>query len=272
MSVGRYEGQTGRENATKSHPCRSGLTTGSGYPALPSFGMCPAGTDDGEALTRETWPAHPPAGRRGELVEDIGSDIGQLLTPFGGALGKRVIRAVFAEWQSNRSTALRAAEVASGMSREQFAEWAEADARAVPLYLKVLWAAGMNGHDQTLRALGAVLGRAARASAAGDDHQFDQAELALRAMADLTPRHFLVLGLAAQGRVAISEDGSENYRELTPKYLAPLAGIPDEVVHQCLLNLAGAGLTVAVVVLEATAYPVTELGRAVAAAAQLREG
>lgn len=233
-------------------------------------------TDEGEGTDSWTPRSLETSGRHGErdrvLAEDVAADLGQLLMPFGGSLGKRVLAAVFSEWQRNRSTALQAAESASGLTREQFAAWAESDPRAVPLYLKVLWAAGMNGHDETLGALGAVLGRAARASATGQDDEFDQAELALRAMSDLTPRHFRVLGLLDQGQFVIDERGNKNYREYTPKYLAPLADLPEEVLQQCLLNLAGAGLAVSVVVLEATAYPITALGRAVVAAAAVSRG
>lgn len=88
-------------------------------------------------------------------------------------MGKRLARSVTAEWRRNTSNALRAAEAASGRSREDFAEWIKEDVRAIPLYLKVLWAAGMNGHDQTLRAMGAVLGSVAQATARGNNEAFE---------------------------------------------------------------------------------------------------
>ncbi len=94
---------------------------------------------------------------------DVAQDVTGLPGPVGSSVGKRMYRAVAAEWQRNRSTALRAAEAATGLTREQIEEWAEAEPRAIPLYLKVLWAAGMNGHDDTLRAMGTVLGASARA-------------------------------------------------------------------------------------------------------------
>lgn len=127
---------------------------------------------------------------RDELVEDLAGDAVAALIPMGNILGKPLARSVTAEWRRNTSRALRVAEASSGLSREDFAEWIKADVRGIPLYLKVLWAAGMNGHDQTLRAMGAVFGSAAKATARGDDEAFEEAELALRAMSDLTPRHF----------------------------------------------------------------------------------
>jgi hypothetical protein len=77
--------------------------------------------------------------------------------------------------------------LASRLSRENFAKWIDRDPRAVPLYLTVLWAAGMNGHVETFRAMGAVLGQAAEASARQHDDTTGRAEMALRAMSDLTP-------------------------------------------------------------------------------------
>ena len=32
------------------------------------------------------------------------------------------------------------------------AEWVKDEQRAIPLYSKILWAAGMNGHDEALKA------------------------------------------------------------------------------------------------------------------------
>lgn len=187
--------------------------------------------------------------------------------PFGQTIGKGMSRAIVKEWRRNSSMALGVAEHASGLSREQFAEWASTDARAVPLYLKVLWAAGMNGHDKTLRAMGTVLGNAARATAENDEVGFEDCELALRAMAEMTPRHFAVLARIAQGHLHHSEDGTPNYRELIPAHVAAHEGISESAAHQCLLNLAGAGLVVSKPVLEATAYPITTLGMAVVSAA-----
>jgi hypothetical protein len=71
-----------------------------------------------------------------ELAADLAGDAASLVMPFGGTVGKRLARLVMAEWRRNHSTALRAAEEASGMSREDFVEWAAREPRAIPLYLK----------------------------------------------------------------------------------------------------------------------------------------
>ncbi len=207
------------------------------------------------------------ADHRDELVEDLSADAMAALIPMGNTLGKRLARSLTAEWRRNTSKALRAAEAASGLSRE-FAEWIKEDARGIPLYLKVLWAAGMNGHGQTLAAMGAVLGKAAQATARGDEEGFEEAELALRAMSELTPRHFRVLRVVSEGEVFTGENGGENLGQFTPDHVARETAMREEVAHQCLINLAGAGLATTRPVWDGTAYPITDLGRAVISAAR----
>jgi hypothetical protein len=176
---------------------------------------------------------------------------------------------VRAEWARNRSMALRAALNDTGLTREVMDDWMQRDPRAFPFYLQVLWCAAMNGHDKTLRAMAAVLGVAAHASATEEVDAFDDAELALRAMADLTPRHFRVLAALVQGEVAVSPDGGhENYGQFSPRTIAERAGLDEPVTVQCLVNLTGAGLATQASAYGGMVYPVTELGRAVARAAE----
>lgn len=203
-----------------------------------------------------------------ELPEDLASDLIGDLIPFGQTIGKRLVRPVVAEWKRNRSVALRAAETASQMTREQLADWVANDPAAIPLYMKVLWAAGMNGHDPTLRAMGTVLGHAAKASEAGRDEEMDDAELALRAMSDLVPKHFKILGVLSEGQAAKAEDDTANLGNFMPEHVAEVAGMRLETVNQCLLNLAAAGLATTSSVYGGIAYPITSLGRAVIAAAR----
>lgn len=198
------------------------------------------------------------------LSDELAGDAGNFLLPVGGgALSKWLWRPVREEWERNASKALRAAENASGMTREDLAELVENDPRAMPLYLQILWAAGMNGHDKTLRAMGAVFGHAADASARNDDEGFEDAELALRAMAGLGRRHFRVLSVLGESSVHSTEAGSAVYNEFMPEYVSARSRLREEIAHQCLLNLAAAGLTTSVSVFDGTAYPITELGRAV---------
>jgi hypothetical protein len=203
------------------------------------------------------------------LLPEVSGDILSSLLPGLGPVAGRLGALVRAEWLRNCSKALRAAEIGSGLTREDFAEWVEQEPRAIPLYLKVLWAAGLNGHDKTLKAMGVVLGQAAKATARDDEDRFEDAELALRAMADLTPRHFLVLAELAKSETVVDDNGGEYFGQFAPEYIVEHSGQRTEVVEQCLLNLAAAGLSTSRSVYGGVAYPITDLGRAVVKAVQV---
>lgn len=198
-------------------------------------------------------------------IDDAAGDALAAVMPFGNIVGKFLSRHLRAEWNRNTSVAVHAAERASGLSREDFAEWINKDSKAAPLFMKVLWVAGMNGHDETLKAIGAVLGRAAKTD---NKDEFADAELALHAMSDLGPRHFTVLAALAGGVVVYDENGGENVNQFTPSHIAAVTGLRVSVVHQCLVNLSGAGLVEPVAALGGMAYPVTPLGKAVLHASQ----
>lgn len=203
------------------------------------------------------------------LVDELAGDALGTLVPFAGAVGERAAGLIRKEWSRLTSKALKAAEDSSGLAREDLYYWIERDPRAIPLYLKVLWAAGMNGHDATLRAMGAVLGEAARATADGEDEAIVRAELALTAMSDLGPLHFKILAVLNESVVIPGGGGGgDNYSEFTPAFAATRAGLSEPLAAQCMLNLANAGLTELTSVLGANAFPLTELGRAVLRAAE----
>lgn len=209
------------------------------------------------------------SGRDDSLADDLAGDLAGFVLPVGGSgLGQRLSKAIRREWARNTSAALAAAEASSGLSREDLAEWIEREPRAVPLYLKVLWAAGMNGHDSTLRAMGAVLGHAAKATARGDDDALARAELSLQAMGDLNSLHFRILAVLAESAVVVTDAGGDNLIQFTTRYVSDKAGVPEPLAAQCLLNLASCGLTSLAPVLGDNAFPLTDLGRAVLRAAQ----
>ncbi|WP_139175426.1 hypothetical protein [Nocardioides lianchengensis] len=190
------------------------------------------------------------------------------LVPGTSTIGEKAAGLVRQEWARLTSRALKVAEEHSGLTREEFTDWVEAEPRAVPLYMKVLWAAGMNGHDATLRAMGAVLGEAANATARKDEEGFTRAELALQAMTDLGPLHFRVLAVLADSVVVTEQDGGDNLGQFVAEYVATKAAMSEVVVEHCLLNLANSGLTKLTSVLGGNAYPLTDLGRAVLRAAE----
>lgn len=193
-------------------------------------------------------------------IDDAAGDALAAVMPFGNILGQSLSRHLRAEWNRNTSVAIRAAERTSGLSREDLAEWINSDPQATPLFMKVLWVAGMNGHDGTLKAIGTVLGQAAKAD---NEDAFADAEIVLHAMTDLGPRHFTVIAALAESEVVHNENGNENVAQFTPSYISNVTGIRESVTHQCLVNLAGAGLVEPVAALGEMAYPVTPLGIAV---------
>lgn len=111
-----------------------------------------------------------------------------LLGPLLEPLGRRLTTAIREEWQRASSKALKAAERVSQMSREDLAEAIAADPRLVPLATRVLFQAGMTGQDETLAALGAVLGNAVR-----HRDQIDEVEILLGAVAEIRRPHVVVL-------------------------------------------------------------------------------
>lgn len=202
--------------------------------------------------------------------ELIAEAMGQLIPVVGGPLGRRLMRPIRQEWKRNTSTALGAAEAASGLSREDLLEFMEKDSRAVPLYLHVLWAAGMNGHDATLRAMGAVFGDAAHAARSGDDARLEDLETSLRAMSNLGPRHFRSLKHLIANPPSDSGSGGKSYANCTPNAVAQALGLSEDSTHQCLFNMIGAGLVTQATGLlgGGTGYEATALGEAVERAVQ----
>jgi hypothetical protein len=197
------------------------------------------------------------------VADRLAGDVLGTLVPGVSTIGEKAAGLVRREWARLTSRALKVAEERSGLTREEFADWVEAEPRSIPLYMKVLWAAGMNGHDATLRAMGAVLGEAANATAREDEEGFTRAELALQAMTDLGPLHFRVLAVLADSVVVTQQDGGDNLGQFVGTYVATKAAISEVVVEHCLLNLANSGLTTLTSVFGANAYPLTDLGRAV---------
>ncbi len=129
----------------------------------------------------------------------------------------------------------------SGLSRNDLEELLEEDPALTPLYLRVLWAAGMNGHDETLRAMGATLGEAVRSRDCDDAESIADADQALLGMSRLTPRHFRVLRfLCSKPRPIAGADPSV----WSTAYLAEELEMTEERMSWCLTDLGTTGLTI----------------------------
>jgi hypothetical protein len=139
--------------------------------------------------------------------------------------------------------ALRAAEIVSGLSREDLQDVLETNPGLTPLYLRVLWVSGMNGHPAPLPATGATLGSAARSIVNNEDDRvsIDDADQALMAMSNLTPRHFVVLRFIVS-RERPSSGG--NPSGWSPVRIANEIDIDSDRAAWCLDGLVSAGLTV----------------------------
>ncbi|GAA4727492.1 hypothetical protein GCM10023328_02150 [Modestobacter marinus] len=149
---------------------------------------------------------------------------------------KRLFRQVFAEWGRNGSVALSAAEAASGLTREELAESLRERPRLHPLLTRLLFAAGMNGHDAVLRAMGTAVG-----NAVVDPLRVDECELILAALADLNAAHTQLLHLMTT-QATVSPEGSEGGLFWTTETLVTEADFPDQVGSLVLAALISRGL------------------------------
>ncbi len=192
----------------------------------------------------------------------------------GGALAKpllgRLVDAIVQEHERNCSLAWDAATAESGLTREELTEFVEENPRGVPMYLSILHAAGTNGYEETLRAMGTAFGAAASSAKAGEMSEVEKADVALRAMSSLTPSHFRVLKYVLEHPPEVGPDGSKNFVVATSEAdsAAATLRLSSDDVAQYLLNLAAAGLVRMVDVFGGTGYEATALGVAVSIAAR----
>jgi hypothetical protein len=177
---------------------------------------------------------------------------GPLLAP----AARRASLAVRKEYRRNVSTALKAAEHISGMTREELADVIAQDPELVPLLTRLLYVAGMSGSDQVLSLLGAALGDAAL-----HRDRIDEAELILATVADLSVHHLSLL----RTMVTSTPDSPES--DPPPRFwlatISRQSGLSQELTGLCLARLVGSGLVNSVSVWNGVMYAVTELGRTV---------
>lgn len=178
---------------------------------------------------------------------------GSLLSPLAARLSRNVREAR----ERNASTALAAAERVSGLTREELAAAIADDPRLVPLLTRLLYAAGMTGQDEMLKAMGAALGDAVR-----DRQRINEAELLLMALAELRTHHIDVL------RVLLTEppppaDNPSGKGAWVMNVIAEQAGLREDFTSLCLMGLVNGGLAVPQTLWGATGYAPTDIGRTV---------
>ncbi len=173
--------------------------------------------------------------RRDQIPDDVVASVSDSLLPGIGPLVRHLLRGVRAEWERIGSVALFAAEAVSGLSREELAEALRSDPRLHPLLTRLLFAAGTNGHDAVLGAMGTALGHAVAEPA-----RLDECDLILTALADLNAAHVTLLRLLTTQPDRAPEGGDKWF--WTPKKLLETAAFPAQVGPLVLAALISRGL------------------------------
>jgi hypothetical protein len=166
---------------------------------------------------------------------------------------------VVAEQRRNRSRALRAAELMSGLSREDLAERIADNPRLVPLLTRVLYVSAMTGQDEVLAGLGAALG-----AAASDEDKIDEAEFMLARIEELRRHHFLILDVfdsrSPYDTHRIDERGVRIDYWRQDEILTKVSMRPD-LVEMALAGLHSSGLLQLERMAEANIWTVSPFGR-----------
>jgi hypothetical protein len=173
------------------------------------------------------------ADRVGGAVVEWGAALAGFPIPGLGILGERFTSHLREEWTRKSSIALEAAERAAELTREELGEVIANHPRLVPLATRLLYAAAMNGHEDTLRAMGSAFGDAVR-----DPDGIDESELILTALADLTEDHARTLLLLS----AEPPEREDSARVWTAATLAEESKIPPRSAILCLGALLARGL------------------------------
>lgn len=196
--------------------------------------------------------------RRGKgLPAEVGASLSDSLIPGVGPIIKGLLSGVQTEWERNGSVALRAAEAASGLRREELAEALREEPRLHPLITRLLFAAGMNGHDAALRAMGTAVGQAV-----AEPIRVEECELILTALADLSAAHTKLLLLMSRPPVR-GEEGSHGQWFWTPESLLEAAAFPDQLGSLVLAALISRGLAETPPMVLGGPIQLTQLGRVV---------
>jgi hypothetical protein len=173
-----------------------------------------------------------------------------IVGPAAGVFTRRSMVKIREEHERRVSLALRAAERIAGLTREELGDAIGEDPELVPLVTRILYAAGMNGYDRTLEAMGRALGDAVR-----DRDRIDEVDLILTALADLTAAHVSVLQ-------ALARFSTENADAPHHLYVREESVLSSRVVELCLAGLVSRGLVDGTTGLDAvTEYEISELGR-----------
>lgn len=165
----------------------------------------------------------------------LAGELAGSLLPVGGNAAEgfvtRLTQAAIDERRRSASVAIRAAERATGMSREDIGLTLEQNPQLIPLAQRVLFQAGMTNQDEVLEALGAMLGALCLSP---DDT--DEIELLIAGIGDLRRVHLQALRvLEGPARCWVRRGDTKSFEDT---YNAALSGQttsasspdPDEMV------------------------------------------
>jgi hypothetical protein len=155
------------------------------------------------------------------------------LLPFGSLMEwpvKRWVQETLHEWERLGSPAIRAAEKACGLSREDIAAALEQENHLIPIAARILFHAGMTNQDEMLEALGAMLGALILSR---DDT--DEVEMIIMGLGDLRRVHLQVLRVmesTPQARMLRKETRTfeEQFEDELGSVQDPFAGAGEELV------------------------------------------
>lgn len=190
----------------------------------------------------------------GTATEVASALIDAATLPGVGTVFKRLAQGSREELRRARSVALKAAERTSGMTREEIADAVAQKPRLLPLATRLLHAAGENGYDETLRAMGGAFGEAVR-----DPEQADDCHLMLTSLADLGERHARVLRVL-RGNPPVR--GGKASHWMTSD-VEEASSLPRRTTSLCLAALTSRGLVAASSTFfgGAMGFVITDLGR-----------
>ncbi|WP_322921660.1 hypothetical protein [Nocardioides renjunii] len=186
-------------------------------------------------------------------------EVSSSLIPGSGVVVERMLFAMRSEWDRRGSNALRAAEAVSGLTREELADRIESRRELVPLVTRMLYEAGMNGHEDLLLAMGAAFGRAVI-----EPESVDDCEMVLRGLMTLRPAEAQLIRIMRDRSVlAGAKPETGDNRSFYASDLATEAKLDLTVVESGLVRLSAAGFLAAYhgVFGGGSSYSITELGR-----------
>jgi hypothetical protein len=187
-----------------------------------------------------------------------------LIGPFTGLIAGEISKALRMRIARNASVAIAAAEAIARMSRDELGRAIADNPELVPLYVRILYAAGMNGSEKVLVAMGIFLGKAINDVKKGNTEFGDEAELVLKSLDNLSTIDFKILEILVSMHLLDSEGTPRTH--LLPAEIAEATKLESEMAGYRLLALASSGLVSMTSLIGGMGYGITDMGRAVLAA------